>query len=379
MFFPPFILQVLSNGVRLSSNLSCTLGYPTSGRIIFVYPIQGQSTMGVNGNVKLNGPSTKCLSLSNCNELYLGFVSAKRGFTDNGSTLSGRDFSEQRTRSRSENKGNSSPMTPVCSQSKLSSLVTSQSSLPRYEESRSSSPNLCETSFDAFKITEVLGDDSAKKLLQSCAATWLCSRILLYGNFVTIPILSKICIFQVIGAHGMSVNCTNQDLTDKSIWDLCCDTPDNTQHVQDAFVVNHKTKVHLFSTSDSSVETPQRRVLPCLELESEGTIADVVDDSLKLGGLAKEYAVLKDIIDSSVKDTLSRYVYNTSLHIYVLIEVCETKMLNKVDWQDKSRFPFLISWICIRAFLWQVVSNILHLLSCHLVHIYMGDLVTGPL
>ncbi|XP_058222705.1 calmodulin-interacting protein 111 isoform X1 [Rhododendron vialii] len=298
--------KVLNNGVRLSSNLSCTLGYPASDRIIFVYPIQGQSTMGINGNVKLNGPSTKCLSLLNCNELYLGFVSAKRGFTDNGSTLSGRDFSEQRTRSRLENKGNSSPMTPVCSQSKLSSLVTSQSPLPRYEESVSSSPNLHETSFDAFKITEVLGDDSAKKLLQSCAAMWLCSRILLHGNFVHIPILSKICIFQVIGARGMSVNCTNQDLTDKSNWDLSCDTPDNMQHVQDAFVVNHKTKVHLFSTSDSSVETPQRRVLPCLELESEGNIADVVDDSLKLGGLAKEYTVLKDIIDSSVNDTLSR-------------------------------------------------------------------------
>lgn len=160
----------------------------------------------------------------------------------------------------------------------------------------------------SFQITEVLGDDSAKKLLQSCAAMWLCSCILLYGNFVTIPILSKICIFQVIGARGMSINCTNQDLTDKSNQDLCCDTPDITLHVQDAFNVNHKTKVHLFSTSDSSVETPQRRVLPCLELESEGTIADVVDDSLKLGGLSKEYAVLKDIIDSSVKDTLSRYV-----------------------------------------------------------------------
>lgn len=48
-------------------------------------------------------------------------------------------------------------------------------------------------------------------------------------------------------------------------------------------------------------------------------------------------------------------------------------MLNKVDWRDKSRFPFLISWICICAFLWQVVSNILHLLSCHLVHIFKQD------
>lgn len=281
------------------------MGYPASGRIIFVYQIPGQSILGVNGNGKLNGPSTKCLSLFNCNELYLELVSSKKGLSNNGTMLSGGDFPEQRKPSRSENKNNSSPMTPVCSQSKLSSLVTRQSRSPRYEESISNPPNFYETCSDAFEITEVLGDESAKKLLQSCAAVWLCSRILLYGNFVTIPILSKICIFQVISARGMSVNCINQELTDKSNSDLCYDAPDNMHHVHDAFVVNHKTKVHLFSSLDSS-ETPQRRDKHCLEFESEDTIGDVVDDSLKLGGLAKEYAVLKDIIDSSVNDTLSR-------------------------------------------------------------------------
>ncbi|XP_057503383.1 calmodulin-interacting protein 111 isoform X2 [Actinidia eriantha] len=294
--------KVLNNGVRLSSNLSCTLGCPTSGRIVFVYPVHSQSKMGVNGNGKLHSPSVNCLSLSNCKELYLELASPKVGFDENDTILSGIDSPGERTRGRFENGKISSPMTPFCSESKLSQL-----SSPRCEESISSTPNLYGTSFDSFNITEVLGDESAKELLQFCATTWLSSRSLLYGNIVTIPVLSKICIFQVIGARGTSVNHTNQDLADKVNGDLYTHAPDLVEHVDDAFMVNRKTKIHLSLPSNSALETPTRSSLPRLELECDDTTADVLDNSLKLGGLAKEYAVLKDIIvSSSVNHTISR-------------------------------------------------------------------------
>ncbi|GMP86018.1 hypothetical protein CsSME_00038972 [Camellia sinensis var. sinensis] len=302
--------KVLKNGVRLSSNLSCTLGCPASGRIVLVYPIQIQSAMVVNGNDKWHSTSVNCLSVSNCKELYLELVSSNSGFAKNSNVLSGINVSRERTHSRERTQGQfgngniSSPMTPLYSQSKLSSPMSGLLSSPAYEESISSSPNSYETAFNSFDITEVLGDESAKNLLQSCATSWLCSRSLLCGNFVSIPTLSKICIFQVIGAGGMPVS-SNQDLTDKFNQDLFSHPADMMDHVDVAFLVSHKTKVHLFSPINSALETSQKRGLPRLELEHESIEADGGDHFIKLGGLSNEYAVLRDIISSSVKDTLS--------------------------------------------------------------------------
>ncbi|KAL6969747.1 hypothetical protein U1Q18_029457 [Sarracenia purpurea var. burkii] len=303
-----FFWQVLNDGVRLSSNLSCTLGDPTSGSIIFVFPIQSQATMGVDGNDKLHSRSMNCLSLSNCKELYLELVSSTTGFAKNGSMLSGKDFPGERTHGQFEIGKISSPMTPLYSRSRLGSPVTSQLSSPKYGESISTSPNLYETSINSFNIIEVLRDETAKNLLQTCATSWLCSRSLFCGNFVTIPILSKICIFRVIGARGISANCTNEDLTDKFNGELYPHASDMMDHVDDVFMVNPKTKVHFFSPLNSALETSQKRALPGQELECENTKIDLVDDSLKLGGLAKEYAELKYIIlSSSVNDISSTF------------------------------------------------------------------------
>ncbi|GKF14428.1 hypothetical protein Tco_0055890, partial [Tanacetum coccineum] len=62
----------------------------------------------------------------------------------------------------------------------------------------------------------------------------------------------------------------------------------------DAFMVDHGTKVHLFLEKTS------------FGLCSEDSIDKIVVDSPRLGGLSKEYSVLRDIIiSSSVKNTLS--------------------------------------------------------------------------
>ncbi|XP_052189572.1 calmodulin-interacting protein 111-like [Diospyros lotus] len=293
--------KVLKNGVRLSSNLSSSLGCPTSGRIIFVSLIQSQSAVGVNGNSKLHSPSS--LSSSDCKELYLELVYSKNDFTKNSDIFCGTNFTGKRANGQFENGKISSPVTPSYSKSKLSSLATGQFSSTRYEESISSSPKPNVSSFNSPDVAEVLGDESAKLLLESCATSWLCSRTLLLGNFVTVPILSKFCTFQVVDASGISVDCS-QDATEKFNSEFFSHPSDLMKNVNDAFLINHKTKVLLSSPLNSALEIPQEKGLPCLELEYVDTEADQVNE--KLGGLSKEYALLKDIIIClSLKDTLS--------------------------------------------------------------------------
>lgn len=294
-------LQVSNNGVRLSSNLQCTLGSPASGRIVFVYPIHTQPFKYIaNGNGKSNNATTN-LSLYTCKEIFLEFVSSKSGSTMNNNMLSCNN-------SAAENGKISSPKTPSFSRSKLSSPSSSQLTPRRYEESASNLSNLNGTPFDSFDLNEVLGDESAKKLLQTCSTSWLCSRNLLRGNFVMIPVLSKLCIFQVVGANKVSTTSSIPNGTSKGNHNLLPQDPNLMDHHDHAFVVDRETKVHLYSPLNSSVEVESapRRGLPCLELEHKYIGANVGVDFPRLGGLSKEYAVLKEIILSSVKSTLSR-------------------------------------------------------------------------
>ncbi|XP_059648418.1 calmodulin-interacting protein 111-like [Cornus florida] len=160
-------------------------------------------------------------------------------------------------------------------------------------------------SLDSFDIREVLGDENAKKLIQTCATSWLYSRTLLFGNIVTIPILSKLCILQVVAVNAVSANNTNQDLTDESKFDMFFRAPDIIDHVNDAFFIDHETKVYICSPPHSALATPHNKDSQCVELECKDIKANM--DLLKLGGLSKEYAILKDIISSSGKCTLSRF------------------------------------------------------------------------
>ncbi|XWS49534.1 hypothetical protein CRYUN_Cryun12cG0011300 [Craigia yunnanensis] len=297
----------LKNGVRLSSNLSCTLGSPSSGSIVFVYPIQSEFQNGlVNESEKGYNPNANCLSLCSCKQLHLELTYFKNTVSTSNDISSKMEFSTVNTHDRFENGMTSSPKTPLC-QPKLSSPHSGQLASPLCEGSASnfSKPNGLHV--DSFDIKEILRDESSKKLLETCAASWLYSRNLLYGNIVAIPILSELCIFRVRGA-----GITNQDLTNGRHHSLHSQTLESMEHLNNAFVVDHETKVYLCLSSDLSSETLAKRPSPCVQLDLEDVKTIMEHDISELGGLSKEYAALKEIISSSVKSALSSFGLQTT-------------------------------------------------------------------
>ncbi|XP_057972231.1 calmodulin-interacting protein 111 isoform X2 [Malania oleifera] len=281
------------------------MGCPASGSILFVYPIQSQSrTVLLNGNNSLHGATLNSLSTYNPSELYLELIPSKNCLTINNTMLSPVKCSTIAYSDGFENGSVSSPRTPLLHQPKLSSPASCQFTSTICEESVSNLPDRNIASFGSADIREVLGDERAKKLLQSCSSSWLCSRKLLCGNLVAIPILSELCIFCVRGANKLSVDGSECPSIGKShgISPQTCISDD---YINAVFVINLETKVNLFLSRNSLCGTPHKGELECIEAESRNVNANVKADVPKLGGLSSEYEVLMDIISSSVKDTLS--------------------------------------------------------------------------
>lgn len=297
----PFF-QVLKNEVRLSSSLSYTMGCPLSGRTVFVYTIQSQFLTGlVNGSNKPYNGEANHFSVRTCQELHLELVPLRSRLKMNGAAFCKMKVSAERSRDQLGNGIDSSPKTPMY-QPRLSSQSVNQLASPVSEDSVSKSLNWNSLNVDAFDIKEVLEDESAIKLLQTCAASWLYSRSLLCGNLVAVPMLSEISIFLVIGANKLPADLTNERSQPQ--------VTESMDHESNAFVINHETKVYLYPPLNAVSKSLREGTLPNAQIEFQNVQATVEQDISKLGGLSKEYAILKDIIiSSSVKSTLSRYVF----------------------------------------------------------------------
>ncbi|KAK4378102.1 hypothetical protein RND71_004398 [Anisodus tanguticus] len=276
--------KVLKNGARLSSSLSWSMGSPASGRIVFVHPIHDHTinSFASGSNGSSNGRVSSLL-VSNWEELSLFLVSCD-GKSPINSFISSQNSTTETRNGRAETMTISSPRIPSHSRSRLNSPSTSEFNTPKDQESVSISSDVGGTSSNIFNIREVLVDDHSKKLIQTCTASWLCSRILLSGNLVIVPLLSRLCFFQVTGASP------EQSLG---------------EYGNIAFSVDHKTKVVLHLPQDTEMGTPIRRLSPS-ELEHRNIDSKDGVDYPKLGGLSEEYAVLMDIIISSaVKGTMA--------------------------------------------------------------------------
>lgn len=298
-------LQLMKHAVCLSPNLLFTMGCPTSGRIVFVYPVCNQPVIGtLNGYDKLEEAICSSVPLNNCKELHLSLVSSKGKFTMNSTMSSDLGLLGDIKNIQDENGNIASPQTPSSSQAKLNSSHTSLLHTPKFQESRLDLSHVEEKSTDTINISEMLVDDNVRKLLQSCSASWLFSRYLMLGNFMVIPLLSRLCIFMAIGATG-----DFQNQTDKSNNNLISCSPDLISCVNDAFLINHETKVYLHSSRDSVTQDPTGKAsLSRAPVHGDSRIKKGITFP-KLGALAKEFAVLKDIIvASAVKDDLARYI-----------------------------------------------------------------------
>ena len=276
------------------------MGCPTSGTVVFVYPIQNQYLSHlVNGSNEPHSTGNNSLFLDNSKALYLELAPFKDGLPKKQNIMSPMGFPEAKTHAGSDIELVASPRTPSFG----SKILTGDESTPIVEDSVSSGPSQKNQSVASFDVREALGDETAKRLLQTCAASWLYSRCLLPGNLVTVPMFSELCIFRVTGAKTVSVDRSDDYLSNGSSHFHGKDS-DMEKHENKAIIVKPETKVYLSLSSNVPFEKPIQRDL----FDGKLNNASSLDKISKLGGLSKEYAILKDIILSSVKDALSRYV-----------------------------------------------------------------------
>lgn len=250
------------------------MGYPSSGRTMFVYPINH------GGN---------SISIHKCKDLHLSLVSSRSSISNKNNKTSHTDFP-------SENGSISSPKTPSLTKSQLSSPCTSMPTSPRHGKTRFTGSNSFDPPSDSCNIKEILEDEVGKKLLQTCTMSLLNSRHLVYGNLVVIPILSELCLFKVVDAEKVPENNNNNTQEGFERSNGLSLLSSNVSELGNVFLVDHGTKVHLLSEKTN------------FDIYSEDSIDKILNDIPKLGGLSKEYLVLKDIISSSKKNTLSRYI-----------------------------------------------------------------------
>ncbi|XP_073149023.1 calmodulin-interacting protein 111 isoform X2 [Henckelia pumila] len=287
--------KVLKNGVYLSSSLLCTLGCPDSGRTVFVCPVEFQR-LTENGIGKSTGLSDGCFSSEGCKELYLSPMCLRSKFQLESATSSHFDLSTEVELGPVENDKISSPKTPSVSLPTMSSPCSTQPQMSSYKKLASKTTYTSHESIDILDVKEVLEDDCSRKLLETCTASWLCSRSLLLGNFVIVPILSRRCTFRVIGSGGLSsvgkkMNNTNNGSATGAPYlskDMVC-----------AFSIDQGTKIHLLLPRNLMVEPSGTSSLAHPALRHGCNTESMGISISKLGGLSKEFTVLKDIIVSS--------------------------------------------------------------------------------
>ncbi|KAJ0972843.1 hypothetical protein J5N97_020802 [Dioscorea zingiberensis] len=283
--------KVLKNGARLSWGLSCTMGFPSTGRMIFVSPIEGFST---SHHQNMNN-SISHLPMCKCKNLYLSLVLPKTSVINSGYGTSPLCTSTDKL---------SSPKTP----SRLK--VCSPGATP-FQSRRSSDyvSNIdSSTCLDISGIRLALADDKVNELLQIYAGRWLHCRSLFSGNFVIVPICGQLCLFRVEGADGSHADCSSPDNLSESKRNLL---PLENQNgnalncVDTIFLVDDKTKVHLSDLIASSKNNQTTAGTSAIEITCRSIGQREAGDIPRLGGLSKEITALNEIIMFSLGNNYS--------------------------------------------------------------------------
>ncbi|CAM8892500.1 unnamed protein product [Rhodiola kirilowii] len=286
--------KVPKNKAILSSKLSYSMGSPAVGRTVFVFPIRYPSLSVLeNGTREECRTEVKHLRINKCKEMYLELVHSKENIRSNSDELSTSTVSQEIPGSQHVNGFLASPKTPSIKTSFVSSSTSKSPSTILDKRN----PNL----FDASVITDMLVSESERRLVQVWVTSWLSSRVLLYGNIVEIPFFDKLFFFSLAKTNGLIfVDGNSLDITNFE------NVPEIASHASDAFEVDHKTEVYLqlpsANLSGSSYDGNAFVSGPDGNISEEDTYE--VEHGPKLGGLSKEYAILKDVMVSSSAETI---------------------------------------------------------------------------
>ncbi|XP_026415570.1 calmodulin-interacting protein 111-like [Papaver somniferum] len=310
--------EIVTNCARLSWSLSCTLGLPAPGKTLFIHPIQTCFTEGtVNGTDKLlaSNVTASLLPLCNCKYFNLELVALHERPKENDTGLSVTNSRAGAHQDRLE-IGESSPKTPVTYQPKhkppgvtLERYRDSVSTVRHSGETLSVPYDISEAAIDRKKLLEEsFGDKCTREIYQTCAKLWLHDRLLLHGNLVAIPMCKETYFFSVMGTKRLLTDAVRQKLVNGGRYELSRDEaqyPDLDQG-RFAFFLDAETEVHLCTSLSLSTQNPYGKHMPLVEVSSKDiTEKEGISDS-KLGGLSKEFGMLKEIIvSSSVNATLS--------------------------------------------------------------------------
>ncbi|XP_056842781.1 calmodulin-interacting protein 111 [Raphanus sativus] len=264
--------KVLKDAVRVSMNLRYGLGCPDSGRTVFVYPVGKSSSLSdqfnANGGVHENDDNN--LSLLACKELCLELTPFR-------SMLPAEKLALEKSHEQNGN-GYSTPKTPSNFQKPSSPASSLKGDSVMSVKQQFSSESLVD-------LREVLSNESSKKLLQICAASWLYPCTLLHGNFVAVPVLSETCIFCVKRGNKKTFDTSKRN---------------------HAFLINRETKVYLYHTLGLASEIGEKTSVQGLQFDEDDGEENMGCEISKLGGLSKEYEILRDIVvSSSTKSSLS--------------------------------------------------------------------------
>ncbi|MQM01475.1 hypothetical protein Taro_034235 [Colocasia esculenta] len=287
--------RVLKNGAKLSLNLSCTMGFPAVGRMIFVSPIVESSTIhhshGIGQTCKSTSRSVSLVSLCTCRDLYLKLVPLSGGQMPYAEKLSA--VYDPVNSGQSLSGEVLSPRTPSCYQSRLSSPSASpghskgaqdhtlgKKGTQDYVSKKKCYPNISQSA-----VREAIRDEKSIELLQTYAVRWFHGRYLLNQNILVLPLYGQLCVFQVDGAVMLPAETAT--VVSKPL-----------SHGGAIFFVDSTTKVHLtpmplfVENSNEKDWVSSNLTVKDFRIKESSTIP-------RLGGLSKEYALLHDIISFS--------------------------------------------------------------------------------
>lgn len=219
--------KLLKNEVRLSRHLSCTMGNPSLGRTVYVFPLNISTTSQLAKKIAklptLKNSEMCQISSCECTDLQLKWLVPKNtsGISSEHSSLDhtgsncfeNGQFSSLKTPSGYRSSAFSSDdvirsRSPLVESVAVNDPLQSQRSETAVFDADSAerTQSLGHPNWDAVRV--VLEDKKLKELLQRYGVRWLSSRILLKGNCVTIPVCGQMCVFHVkdakISAEEMS-------------------------------------------------------------------------------------------------------------------------------------------------------------------------------